>query len=87
VIGSRLEGILKHLPTEGLLFPNWVLAKDKDRSGEFRRRCGILSIRGITLHPYRYAWAQRAKASGYPERWAQSALTDCSGPNDLPGRD
>jgi integrase len=28
----------------------------------------------VTLHCYRYAWAQRAKACGYPERYAQQAL-------------
>lgn len=39
-----------------------------------RRRCEGLGIRGITLHSYRYAWAERAKVSGYPERFAQLAL-------------
>ena len=28
----------------------------------------------ITLHSYRYAWAERAKVAGYPERFAQEAL-------------
>jgi integrase len=31
-------------------------------------------IEGITLHSYRYAWAERAKTCGYPERFAQEAL-------------
>jgi integrase len=31
-------------------------------------------IKGITLHSYRYAWAERAKTCGYPERFAQEAL-------------
>jgi integrase len=26
------------------------------------------------LHSYRYAWAERAKEAGYPERFAQEAL-------------
>jgi hypothetical protein len=26
------------------------------------------------LHSYRYAWAERAKVCGYPERFAQEAL-------------
>jgi hypothetical protein len=26
------------------------------------------------LHSYRYAWAERAKTVGYPERFAQEAL-------------
>ena len=28
----------------------------------------------MTLHSYRYAWAERAKSCGYPERFAQEAL-------------
>jgi hypothetical protein len=28
----------------------------------------------VTLHSYRYAWAERAKQAGYPERFAQIAL-------------
>ena len=28
----------------------------------------------MTLHSYRYAWAERAKTVGYPERFAQEAL-------------
>jgi integrase len=33
-----------------------------------------LKIQGVTLHSYRYAWAERAKTAGYPERFAQEAL-------------
>jgi integrase len=33
-----------------------------------------LGIVGVTLHSYRYAWAERAKTVGYPERFAQEAL-------------
>jgi hypothetical protein len=29
---------------------------------------------GVTLHSYRYAWAERANTVGYPERFAQEAL-------------
>lgn len=29
---------------------------------------------GVSLHSYRYAWAERAKSAGYPERFAQEAL-------------
>ena len=28
----------------------------------------------MSLHSYRYAWAERAKKAGYPERFAQEAL-------------
>ena len=32
------------------------------------------TISGVSLHSYRYAWAERAKTAGYPERFAQEAL-------------
>ena len=35
---------------------------------------GRLGIKGISLHSYRYAWAERALKCGYPERFAQQAL-------------
>jgi integrase len=28
----------------------------------------------VTLHSYRYAWAERARKSGYPERFAMENL-------------
>jgi integrase len=33
-----------------------------------------LGIHGVSLHSYRYAWAERAKVAGYPERFAQESL-------------
>ena len=45
-----------------------------DRATEFKSRCRQLGIEGITLHSYRYAWAERAKVAGMPERFAQEAL-------------
>ncbi|MCI0537862.1 MAG: hypothetical protein L0Z50_21825 [Verrucomicrobiales bacterium] len=33
-----------------------------------------MGIEGVSLHSYRYAWAERAKKAGYPERFAQEAL-------------
>src|SRR5579862_9413211 len=44
------------------------------RARDCRRRCLAPSVHGATLHSYRYAWAERAKACGYPERFAQEAL-------------
>jgi hypothetical protein len=44
------------------------------RATEFARACRRLMIKGITLHSYRYAWAERAKTCGCPERFAQEAL-------------
>ena len=73
-ISRRLAIILNHLPTEGPLFPTIHKATVKDRAAEFRRRCRLLKIEGVSLHSYRYAWAERAKTVGMPERFAQSAL-------------
>ena len=40
----------------------------------FKQRCNGLGIKGVTLHSYRYAWAERAKTAGYPERFAMENL-------------
>ena len=74
VIGERLEQLLKQLPVSGPLFPTLFRSNASARSAEFCRRCRLLEIKGVSLHSYRYAWAQRAKSAGYPARWAQDAL-------------
>jgi integrase len=73
-IGNKLRSLLKMLPSSGDLFPNIKRTSAKDRSAEFRRRCRIAGISGVSLHSYRHAWAQRAKVCGYPQRFAQEAL-------------
>jgi integrase len=73
-IGESIEIILKNLPATGLLFPKIATLSDNDRAAEFARRCRLLGIQGISLHSYRYAWAERARVAGYPERYAQAAL-------------
>ena len=73
-IGKRLESILKKLPSSGLLFPNIAKFNDSRRAWHFSRVCKRADVVGVTLHSYRYAWAERAKSAGYPERWAQAAL-------------
>ena len=65
---------LKDLPGEGLLFPYLAGVRAGDRATEFKQRCRGLGIEGVSLHSYRYAWAERAKTCGYPERFAQEAL-------------
>lgn len=72
--GAEVEAILSGLPRLGPLFPNLKTVRSSDRATEFRQRCQGLGIADITLHSYRYAWAERAKVSGYPERFAQLAL-------------
>jgi hypothetical protein len=66
--------ILRDLPGTGPLFPYLRTVRAGDRSTEFHQRCVGLGIKGISLHSYRYAWAERAKSVGYPERFAQEAL-------------
>ncbi len=66
--------ILRNLPDEGPLFPYLRTVRAGDRSTEFKQRCDGLKIKGVSLHSYRYAWAERAKKAGYPERFAQEAL-------------
>ena len=66
--------ILRSLPSEGPLFPYLRTVRAADRATEFKQRCDGLKIKGVTLHSYRYAWAERAKSAGYPERFAQEAL-------------
>jgi integrase len=73
-IGKTLRRLLQTLPQSGYLFPRIHLESAQDRSAEFRRRCRIAEVSGVSLHSYRHSWAQRAKACGYPQRFAQSAL-------------
>jgi integrase len=66
----KVGKILRQRPSTGPLFPNLM----RVRASEFKQRCKGLKIDGVTLHSYRYAWAERAKVAGYPERFAQVAL-------------
>jgi integrase len=72
--GDEVASVLRLLPQSGPLFPNLRMVESKDRANEFRQRCHGLGIKGVTLHSYRYAWAERARRAGYPERFAQEAL-------------
>ena len=72
--GREVEAILSTLPKIGPLFPSLANVRPGDRATEFKQRCDGLGIRGISLHSYRYSWAERAKIAGYPERFAQLAL-------------
>jgi len=72
--GGELEKVLRSLPASGKLFPHLSTVRESDRATEFKQRCDGLGIAGVTLHSYRYSWAERAKAAGYPERFAQTAL-------------
>ncbi len=69
-----MEELLRDLPGSGPLFPYLRTVRSGDRATEFKQRCVGLKIKGVTLHSYRYAWAERAKTAGYPERFAQVNL-------------
>lgn len=73
-IGPRLVELLHKLPASGPLFPKWSKVPETARASEFARRCKVAKVYGVSLHSYRYAWAERAQAAGYPERFAQTAL-------------
>ncbi|HUD48315.1 MAG TPA: tyrosine-type recombinase/integrase, partial [Candidatus Baltobacteraceae bacterium] len=69
-----MEEILRDLPGNGPLFPYLRTVRSGDRATDFKQRCTGLGIKGVSLHSYRYAWAERAKTAGYPERFAQVNL-------------
>ena len=72
--GDAVAKTLEGLPKTGLLFPYLRSIRASDRATEFKQRCRGLGIEGIPLHSYRYAWAERAKTAGYPERYTMEAL-------------
>lgn len=73
-IGNKLGVLLRSLPSSGDLFPRIKQTSANHRAAEFRRRCHLAGIQGVSLHSYRYSWAERAKVVGYPQRFAQAAL-------------
>ena len=72
--GEKCSEILRSLPGTGPLFPYLRTVRAGDRATEFKQRCGGLGIKGVTLHSYRYAWAERARKANYPRRQAEEAL-------------
>ncbi|HUA36999.1 MAG TPA: hypothetical protein VMA35_01210 [Candidatus Sulfopaludibacter sp.] len=70
-LDEEMAELLRDLPGNGPLFPYLRTVRAGDRATEFKQRCTGLGIKGVSLHSYRYAWAERAKTAGYPERYAQ----------------
>jgi len=68
------------LPQSGYLFPALARIHERHRSKLFIKRLATVGISGVSLHSYRYAWAERAMEAGYPERFAMQALGH---PSDL----
>jgi len=50
--------ILRDLPGTGPLFPYLRTVRAGDRATEFKQRGDGLGIKGVSLHSYRYAWAE-----------------------------
>ena len=73
-IGPKLATLLRSLPSSGLLFPYMASVRSGDRATEFKQRCDGLKITGITLHSYRYSWAERARKANVPLRSAMEQL-------------
>lgn len=72
--GNAVVQILQRRPATGYLFPQIVQWKESDRAKAFIRRLRLVGVSGVSLHSYRYAWAERARTCGFPERFAQEAL-------------
>jgi integrase len=72
--GDAVATILRRRPSNGFLFPHIAHWTESWRGKAFTRRRDLAKVSGVSLHSYRYAWAERAKECGYPERFAQEAL-------------
>jgi integrase len=72
--GTEAAEILRTLPESGQLFPALARIHERHRAKLFIKRLATVGITGVSLHSYRYAWAERAKENGYPERFAMQAL-------------
>jgi len=73
-VGDKAWEVILRRPRSGPLFPYLKTVREADRATEFKQRCDGLGIHGVTLHSYRYAWAERSANAAYPERYAQRAL-------------
>lgn len=72
--GDEIIQILDQLPRSGFLFPKLRQGTWRTRAAEFGRRRRLLKLEGISLHSYRYSWAERAFRAGVSERHAMAAL-------------
>lgn len=73
-IGPKAWDVIERRPKSGPLFPYLSSVREADRATEFKQRCVGLGLHDITLHCYRYGWAERSAEAGYPERYAQQVL-------------
>ena len=73
-LGSEALKVLDTLPKSGPLFPRLAQLSASERSSWFRYKLKKLKITEVSLHSYRYAWAELTRQAGYPERYAMQAL-------------
>jgi integrase len=73
-MGEEIQKVLRSLPTVGPLFPRLRLLGENIRAGHFCKVCQRAGVTGVSLHSYRYEWAERACSAGMPEREAQAHL-------------
>ena len=77
-VGLKAWEIVERRPRTGPLFPYLMNVREAARATDFRQRCDGLGIKGVTLHSYRYVWAERSTNAGYPERYAQREMGQSS---------
>ncbi|NBR84461.1 MAG: hypothetical protein EBT61_03000 [Verrucomicrobia bacterium] len=69
------QGDLAQLRAEDIDWNNQTVSFFRHKTGTVTlQHLGPEAMRLLSLHSYRYAWAERAKSAGYPERFAQEAL-------------
>ena len=56
--GDEVAQVLKALPDQGNLFPQLAKVNEDRRAKMFSQRLKTLGITGVSLHSYRYAWAE-----------------------------
>ena len=64
--GEEASAILKTRPRSGCLFPWLSQLHEKHRAKHFSKRLATVGISGVSLHSYRYAWAEQDKVTGCP---------------------
>ena len=73
--GAEIEAILKRRPAAGsAVSVSLHGARRATGQRSFTNGALVWAFQGVSLHSYRYAWAERALKCGYPERFAQQAL-------------
>jgi integrase len=72
--GEAVARVFETCSCKGHLLPKVADWNESDQGSMFSRRCRLVGVKGVSLHSYRYAWAERAKTAGFPERYAQEAL-------------